>query len=189
MATRSTISLEFADGTIGQVYCHWDGYLAHNGKMLMEYYSNPFILRDLIDLGSLSSLRPQIGTKHPFSMFEANMTQDEYANLYRDMCTFYERDRGERSADATYFKDYLHFLVDGQGRLSRAKGAVAPIYLGAQILQTDGLAAIDQQVFSLNVLWDQMIKQSRIYGVFHQGGWCDVGHPEAIALAESLLHG
>ena len=114
MATRSTIALEFADGTIGQVYCHWDGYLAHNGKMLMEYYSNPFILRDLIDLGSLSSLRPQIGTKHPFSMFEANMTQDEYANLYRDMCTFYERDRGERSADATYFKDYEHFLVDGQ---------------------------------------------------------------------------
>ena len=114
MATRSTIALEFADGTIGQVYCHWDGYLAHNGKMLKEYYSNPFILRDLIDLGSLSSLRPQIGTKHPFSMFEANMTQDEYANLYRDMCSFYERDRGERSADATYFKDYEHFLVDGQ---------------------------------------------------------------------------
>jgi len=114
MATRSTIALEFADGTIGQVYCHWDGYLAHNGKMLMEYYSNPFIVRDLIDLGSLSSLRPQIGTKHPFSMFEANMTQDEYANLYRDMCTFYGRDRGEGQSDATYFKDYLHFLVDGQ---------------------------------------------------------------------------
>ena len=114
MATRSTIALEFADGTIGQVYCHWDGYLAHNGKMLQEYYSNPFILRDLIDLGSLSSLRPQIGTKHPFSMFEANMTQDEYANLYRDMCTFYGRDRGEGQSDATYFKDYEHFLVDGQ---------------------------------------------------------------------------
>ena len=114
MATRSTIALEFADGTIGQVYCHWDGYLAHNGKMLMEYYSNPFILRDLIDLGSLSSLRPQIGTKHPFSMFEANMTQDEYANLYRDMCTFYGRDRGEGEYQATYFTDYEHFLVDGQ---------------------------------------------------------------------------
>jgi len=114
MATRSTISLEFADGTIGQVYCHWDGYLAHNGKMLQEYYSNPFVLRDLIDLGSLSSLRPQIGTKHPFSMFEANMTQDEYANLYRDMCTFYGRDRGEGQYEATYFKDYEHFLVDGQ---------------------------------------------------------------------------
>jgi hypothetical protein len=114
MATRSTIALEFADGTIGQVYCHWDGYLAHNGKMLQEYYSNPFVLRDLIDLGSLSSLRPQIGTKHPFSMFEANMTQDEYANLYRDMCTFYGRDRGEGQYESTYFKDFEDFKANGQ---------------------------------------------------------------------------
>jgi hypothetical protein len=82
--------------------------------MLQEYYSNPFVLRDLIDLGSLSSLQPTIGTKHPFSMFEANMTQDEFANLYRNMCTFYGRDRGEGNSDATYFKDYEHFLVDGQ---------------------------------------------------------------------------
>ncbi len=81
------------------------------------------------------------------------------------------------------------FLVDGQGRLSRAKGSTAPIYLGAQILQTRGLAAINQQAFSLNLLWDQMIAQGRLYGTFHQGGWCDVGHPEAIPLAESLLHG
>jgi hypothetical protein len=83
--------------------------------MLQEYYSNPFILRDLIDLGSLSSLRPQIGTKHPFAHYDvADMTLEQHSNLYRDMCTFYERDRGERSADATYFKDYEHFLVDGQ---------------------------------------------------------------------------
>jgi hypothetical protein len=43
------------------------------------------------------------------------MTQDEYANLYRDMCTFYGRDRGEGESGATYFTDYEHFLVDGQG--------------------------------------------------------------------------
>ena len=114
MATRSTISLEFADGTIGQVYAHWDGYLAHNGKMLQEYYSNPFILRDLIDLGSLSSLRPTIGTKHPFSQFDNGMSTEEFNALYQDMTTFYGRDRGESNTDATYFKDYEHFLVDGQ---------------------------------------------------------------------------
>ena len=27
MATRSTIALEFADGSVGQVYCHWDGQI------------------------------------------------------------------------------------------------------------------------------------------------------------------
>jgi hypothetical protein len=114
MATRSTISLEFADGRIGQVYAHWDGYLAHNGKILFENYSNPFILRDLIDLGDISSLKATIGTKHPFDMYEANMTQGEYANLYRDMTTFYGRDRGEVYTKARYFRDYAHFLVDGQ---------------------------------------------------------------------------
>ena len=115
MATRSTIALEFADGTIGQVYCHWDGYLAHNGKILFENYSNPFILRDLIDLGGLSSLRPTIGTKHPFSHYDvANMTLQEYGNLYRDMCTFYGRDRGEGQSDATYFKDFADFKANGQ---------------------------------------------------------------------------
>jgi hypothetical protein len=83
--------------------------------MLMEYYSNPFVLRDLIDLGGLSSLRPTIGTKHPFSHYDVpNMTVVEYSNLYRDMCVFYGRDRGEGQSDATYFKDYEHFLVDGQ---------------------------------------------------------------------------
>ena len=114
MATRSTISLEFADGTVGQVYCHWDGYLAHNGKMLLEYYSNPFILRDLIDLGDISSLRPIIGTKHPFSQFDNGMSTEEFNALYQDMTTFYGRDRGENNIKVRYFKDYLHFLVDGQ---------------------------------------------------------------------------
>ena len=114
MATRSTIALEFADGTIGQVYAHWDGYLAHNGKMLQEYYSNPFVLRDLIDLGSISSLAPTIGTKRPFSHYDTELLLVEFQKQYNDMTSFYGRDRGETNTDATYFTDYEHFLVDGQ---------------------------------------------------------------------------
>jgi len=114
MATRSTIALEFADGTIGQVYCHWDGYLAHNGKMLQEYYSNPFVLRDLIDLGDISSLRPTIGTKHPFSQFDNGMSTEEFYALYRDMTTFYGRDRGETNTNARYFKDYVDYKLNYQ---------------------------------------------------------------------------
>jgi len=114
MATRSTIALEYADGTVHQVYCHWDGYLEHNGKILRDHYSNPFILRDLIDLGGLSSLRPTIGTKHAFSQFE--LRAEEVAGfklLTENMCTFYARDRGERLV-VNKFKDYEHFLIDGQ---------------------------------------------------------------------------
>ena len=56
MGTRSTIALEYADGTVEQVYCHWDGYLEHNGKILAEHYMDPFKVRDLINLGGFSSL-------------------------------------------------------------------------------------------------------------------------------------
>ena len=115
MGTRSTIALEYADGTVEQVYCHWDGYLAHNGQILQEYYSNPFILRDLIDLGDLSSLRPTVGTKHAFSQFE--LRAEEVAGfklLTEDMCTFYGRDRGEDGVSAKKFASYEDYLMNHQ---------------------------------------------------------------------------
>lgn len=78
------------------------------------------------------------------------------------------------------------FLLDPDGRISRANGADAPVYLGAQILKTEGLSAITEPVFSLNRIWDISIANNRAFGLIHQGGWCDVGRPEGIALAESL---
>lgn len=103
MGTRSTIALEFADGTVGQVYCHWDGYLEHNGRILVEHYMDPFKLRQLIDLGDLSSLHANIGERHDFN------------DRYEDGCTFYGRDRGETGIDARYFKDYADYRANCQG--------------------------------------------------------------------------
>ena len=76
------------------------------------------------------------------------------------------------------------FVADAEGRLTRGPGA---IYAGAQILRTDGLAEIGEPVFSLNLLWDRMIARGRLFGLAHAGGWCDVGRPSSIALAERLL--
>ena len=114
MGTRSTIALEYADGTVEQVYCHWDGYLEHNGKILQEHYSNPFILRDLIDLGDISSLRPTVGTKHAFSQFEVPMDGEAYDKLYGDMTTFHGRDRGEDGVSAKKFASYEDYLLNHQ---------------------------------------------------------------------------
>jgi hypothetical protein len=114
MGTRSTIALEFADGTVEQVYCHWDGYLEHNGQILLEHYSNPFILRDLIDLGDISSLKPTVGTKHAFSHFDTEMDQKEYSEKYGEMTTFYGRDRGETGADKKSFVDFQDYLAHHQ---------------------------------------------------------------------------
>jgi hypothetical protein len=60
MGTRSTIALEFADGTVEQIYCHWDGYLSNNGAILQNHYMNPFKVKKLIELGDFSSLRDTV---------------------------------------------------------------------------------------------------------------------------------
>ena len=78
------------------------------------------------------------------------------------------------------------FALDAQGRIARRGDHV---YAGAQILRTDLLADIPDPVFSLNVLWDRMIARGRAFGMVHPGGWCDVGYPEAIPLAEAMLDG
>jgi hypothetical protein len=121
MGTRSTIALEFADGTVQQVYCHWDGYLEHNGAILKEHYLNPFKLRDLIDLGDLSSLRPEIGDKHPFSQFGLNKEDpdfDEQIALYEKAealgwSTFYGRERGE-DCPARKYANVNEYFTDAQ---------------------------------------------------------------------------
>jgi hypothetical protein len=115
MATRSTIALEFADGTVEQVYCHWDGYLDNNGQILRDHYSDPFKLRDLIDLGDLSSLRPNIGTKHAFSNLDIPQDQAAaYEAEHGESCTFYGRDRGETGCEARKFKDFEDYKANHQ---------------------------------------------------------------------------
>ncbi len=90
-------------------------------------------------------------------------------------------------ADALGHSGVGDFLIDPDGRLTRANGRAAPIYLGAQILNPATLAEVQQNAFSLVLIWDKLIAQGRAFGTFHNGGWCDVGSPEGIAIAERLL--
>jgi hypothetical protein len=102
MGTRSTIALEYADGTVDQIYCHWDGYLEHNGQILQAHYSDPFKLRELMDLGDMSSLGERIGTQHAFD------------KAPEGECTFYKRDRNESGCEAKRFKSYEEYVSDHQ---------------------------------------------------------------------------
>ncbi|UWR02927.1 nucleotidyltransferase family protein [Ruegeria conchae] len=76
------------------------------------------------------------------------------------------------------------FTQDSAGRITRGAGL---IYGGAQIIKTNGLHDFDEDVFSLNVLWDQMLQHNRLFALSYPGRWCDVGHPEGIDLAEGLI--
>lgn len=97
MATRSTIALEYADGTIGQVYCHYDGYLDHNGRILFESYQDPFKLGELIDLGDVSVLHANI----------------EFNERYVDGCYFYGRNGGP-GIEARKFTDFDMYRLTHQ---------------------------------------------------------------------------
>ena len=122
MGTRSTIALEFADGSVQQVYCHWDGYLEYNGKILQENYQDPFKVRELIDHGDISSLGEKIGVKHPFSEFGIDKEDPDFDKLIalheqakkEGWTTFYGRDRGETGIEARRFKNFTDYKANHQ---------------------------------------------------------------------------
>ena len=90
MSTRSMIGIKVGNMIVG-VYCHYDGYLAHNGKILYENYKTLNKIEKLVALGSLSVLGKNIGRKKDFN----KMYEEEYRKKYEDECLAYCRDRGE----------------------------------------------------------------------------------------------
>jgi hypothetical protein len=99
MATRSTIAFELQDGTVQQIYCHNDGYLEHNGRLLDEQWQDPAKILQLIQLGDLSILGRDIGRKQDFS--DRNV----------GWCLAYGRDRGEQSVEATQFESFDQYTL------------------------------------------------------------------------------
>lgn len=76
------------------------------------------------------------------------------------------------------------FMLGKRGQAERGPGL---IYSGIQIIQPDIVRAIDQDVFSLNIVWNRLIASNRLFGAPYPGKWCDVGQPQSIALAEEML--
>ncbi len=81
------------------------------------------------------------------------------------------------------------FTMDAQGRLTIDKVQGDYVYTGAQILDPAPCLATDADVFSLRETWDHYAQNGQLFGLIHNGGWADVGHPGGIALAEDLLRG
>ena len=108
MGTRSRIGVMHGN-KVKSVYCHWDGYLHFNGRILQESYDSARA-NHLVALGDLSSLRAIIGEEHPFSYHDAGMTVEEYNAKFDNMCTFYGRDRGEKDTEFKVAQTFDEFL-------------------------------------------------------------------------------
>ena len=120
MSTNSLIAMKTDDG-YRTIYCHWDGYPEHNGKTLVQHYSDPEKVEALIALGDISSLASEIGEKHDFNDRESGTTS-------------YHRDRGEdwsrveprnydsvkRICRADCTQEYVYVFEDGDWRCWKA---------------------------------------------------------------------
>ena len=93
MAKRSNIAMKTKEGKIVSVYCHWDGYVANNGRILLENYADISKIEALVALGSISSLGEQIGEAQDFD--DRSTQKDEWT-------LFYSRDRGEQLSIQEY---------------------------------------------------------------------------------------
>ena len=93
MGTRSRIAIR-NDQTFDSIYCHWDGYPSHVGRILRDHYDTEEKVRALIALGDISSLGEKIGKKHDFE-----------DRTHRDWTTAYGRDRGETDVEAKHSAD------------------------------------------------------------------------------------
>lgn len=109
MGTRSTIAIQNADGTVTGIYCHWDGYLSYNGRILQEFYTTEAQVRELLALGDLSSLGANIGEQHDFN------APDNATVLAETFCTAYGRDRGELYVEARVFNSHAD-LIENAGQ-------------------------------------------------------------------------
>ena len=100
MGTRSRIGVMHG-GVVKSVYCHWDGYLDNNGRILLEHYDSAKA-NHLVALGDISSLDNEVvipeGVEH------------SYENPARGITVFYGRDRGETDVSWAVDHDFESFM-------------------------------------------------------------------------------
>ena len=92
----------------------------------------------------------------------------------------------DRARSATGRSDFV-ITPPMPGPIRWAKGDPGHLYLGAQMVHPRILDGFDEPVFSFHGPWTKAISAGRAFAIEHAGDWCDVGHPQGIALAEHLL--
>ena len=87
METRSNIGMITKEREAVVVYCHWDGYLRHNGQILLNNYKNSGQVYDLLSRGNISLLGESIeSTRYLDDGVHATWYKslEEYADSLKD---------------------------------------------------------------------------------------------------------
>jgi len=94
MATRSNINVKVGD-KYHVIYCHNNGYIRHNGKILFEHYNSQELAEKLVYGGHISVL-DRSSEKPKFHDFD---------NPVAGFCIYYGRDRGDEGCEMSIEDD------------------------------------------------------------------------------------
>jgi hypothetical protein len=125
MSTRSAIGI-LQGRKITGIYAHYDGYLSHNGVILLRYYDEAKTKR-LVSMGDLSTLGTEIGEEKN-NLFNGAFSPKAEGTTFPKICRFYNRDYGEKDVEAQEFNtktefynemtmrgcDYIYLMLKGK---------------------------------------------------------------------------
>lgn len=121
MSTNSRIGIQHSDGTITSIYCHWDGHIESNGKMLLEHYNTAERINDLMFLGNLSILEASL----------EGPVGHSFKTPVKGYCLAYGRDRKDADNEAEkhtsiydfnfYRQEYNYLYKDGNWFVSKGE--------------------------------------------------------------------
>lgn len=146
MGTRGRIGVMHGN-VCKSIYCHWDSYLDHNGRILLNHYDSAKA-NHLVALGDISSL--DINVEIPEGV------EHSYDKAAKGVTVFYGRDRGQEGVGfvtdlsfqsfMTTVKDsgaeYYYVMKEGEwyaGSVYEADGVVK----GGLVRLAEALAAVD----------------------------------------------
>lgn len=126
MGTSCGITVKVEKDKCLHVYCHGDGDLYGAGKTLNGNYNSLRRVKDLVEMGNISLLRPYI---HPDPDLPHEWFDFDPGKLQADVCRFYIRDRGDEHQETEVLShrdeapDYEHnYYFNGEKWLYRAEG-------------------------------------------------------------------
>ncbi|MEC7490682.1 MAG: nucleotidyltransferase family protein [Pseudomonadota bacterium] len=145
--------------------------------------------------GGIVNALPKLGNA-PFFVTNADIVwRDGTRSALDRLAQAWESDRMDAllllipSVRTTGYQGVGDFMMDSNGNLvRRPERQVSPfVFGGVQIVSPRIFRDTPAGTFSLNLLYDRIIKSKRLYGIVHDGDWYHVGTPIELEQVEAEI--
>ena len=141
MATRSLIVVRKDDGKWHTIYCHYDGYPSHNGRMLLTYYNDQQKADALVALGDLSYLDKSIECPeghtfdHPVEGFTTAYMRDRGSTMYEAGARKYVSMQGAINTARHNDAEYVYVFTDGHWLVGKTRSKITDYQLLSEVVE------------------------------------------------------